>query len=964
MTQFTKAELLKGLGEVVRRRRRTKSLEQFASDAGIKKQTLYDLEEGKTKNPHQRTVEKIAKAFRITWEQLHEEAEAHCHATTAGSLTRSGPHVVAESSSRTDHIGRISGAAEYVDRIIEHYENYERFKARAIFDLIGRADLHKYYVALNAREISGRWHGKIEGFVAQWLADAHQKHLSLLGDFGSGKSSFCLKFVYELAKAYRSDPKQRVPLYIPLSALKGFVDQSDLRDRLMKVITRYKLHLGSFDEFQIQLESGAFVLVLDGFDEMTSGYDRPRTRRNLEAINHLAAGNGKVILTCRAHYFTTQKEATAALSSAHDTELMRIVRAQPASTVLIIEELSERQIIRYLRKHTVDWKPILRKIRTTYDLRDLAKRPLLLWMIVETKEQLMGRLSVNAADLYDAYTRIWIEHEDWRSVMNPEQKAEFMERLALEMFRQDEKQAIHYRDLSKSLREHFEGRMAPGTDDIFEHDVRTCSFLNRDDAGYYRFIHKSFMEFFVARRFSEELPKRDFSNFDRQLISPATAGFLTALLKEHHRTTVERISGWIDETRATTFEQVGYRGANALTVLRASGDLRSLAGRDFSGTVLRGANFQNVDLAAAAFKDADLKQASFNHAILEGADFRGANLEDVPLGENNAIVGFDASPNDRQLAVGTSEGEIKIYDTTSKSYVSTLRGHGNAVKAVAYSPDGDFLVSGGVDGSVRLWSVVSLEELVRMRGHRRGVRSVAFSPEARRVASGSYDATVRIWKINADDREGMEERRLEGHQGPVYALSFDATGKRLVSSGADRTARVWNVEDGAQLKIIAHRGEVDAIALSHDGTRLAAADGQNAVRIWDFERFEDMGVRSRHSALIFSICFSPNDSMVASGDQAGRIVIWDLMHDRAWWEIPDAHKGVVNGLRYLDGGSRLASVSEDGTLKVWDVQGRRPEPLLREGVEDDLHVKGLRIGGATGLSDARIAFLISKGAVI
>jgi formylglycine-generating enzyme required for sulfatase activity len=35
--------------------------------------------------------------------------------------------------------------------------------------------------------------------------------------------------------------------------------------------------------------------------------------------------------------------------------------------------------------------------------------------------------------------------------------------------------------------------------DYFEHDIRTCSFLNRDAEGNYRFVHKSFQEFFVAQ---------------------------------------------------------------------------------------------------------------------------------------------------------------------------------------------------------------------------------------------------------------------------------------------------------------------------------------------------------------------------------------------------------------------------------------------------------------------------------
>jgi formylglycine-generating enzyme required for sulfatase activity len=41
--------------------------------------------------------------------------------------------------------------------------------------------------------------------------------------------------------------------------------------------------------------------------------------------------------------------------------------------------------------------------------------------------------------------------------------------------------------------------------DHFEHDVRTCSFLNRDPDGNYQFVHKSFGEFFVAQWLAPKL---------------------------------------------------------------------------------------------------------------------------------------------------------------------------------------------------------------------------------------------------------------------------------------------------------------------------------------------------------------------------------------------------------------------------------------------------------------------------
>jgi hypothetical protein len=72
-----------------------------------------------------------------------------------------------------------------------------------------------------------------------------------------------------------------------------------------------------------------------------------------------------------------------------------------------------------------------------------------------------------------------------------------MQALALEVWERDEPK-IHYSRLPTHVQEHFKLKKSQELD-YFEHDIRTCSFLNRDDDGFYQFVHKSFQEFFVAQ---------------------------------------------------------------------------------------------------------------------------------------------------------------------------------------------------------------------------------------------------------------------------------------------------------------------------------------------------------------------------------------------------------------------------------------------------------------------------------
>src|SRR5438046_2240027 len=75
---------------------------------------------------------------------------------------------------------------------------------------------------------------------------------------------------------------------------------------------------------------------------------------------------------------------------------------------------------------------------------------------------------------------------------------------------------------------------------------------------------------------------------------------------------------------------------------------------------------------------------------------------------------------------------------------ATLKGHTEAVYAVAFSPDGKQLATGSFDKTVRLWDTASGKEVKTFggaAGHQNLVLSVAFSPDGKTLASGSQDNT-------------------------------------------------------------------------------------------------------------------------------------------------------------------------------------------------------------------------------
>ena len=112
----------------------------------------------------------------------------------------------------------------------------------------------------------------------------------------------------------------------------------------------------------------------------------------------------------------------------------------------------------------------------------------------------------------------------------------------------------------------------------------------------------------------------------------------------------------------------------------------------------------------------------------------------------------------------------------------TCEGHSDEVTGVVFSPDGSQLASGSGDRTVRVWDVQTSQCQYTLEGHSGNIVSVVFSPDGSQLASGSRDRTVRVWDVQT----GQCQHTLEGHSGNVTSVVFSPDGSQL-ASGSGRS---------------------------------------------------------------------------------------------------------------------------------------------------------------------------------
>ncbi|RUS13145.1 WD40-repeat-containing domain protein [Jimgerdemannia flammicorona] len=155
------------------------------------------------------------------------------------------------------------------------------------------------------------------------------------------------------------------------------------------------------------------------------------------------------------------------------------------------------------------------------------------------------------------------------------------------------------------------------------------------------------------------------------------------------------------------------------------------------------------------------------------------------------ILAVDFSPNGYQVASGSADNTIRIWDVRTLRSVYTIPAHKSLVSDVKFfhqsegeaaaqghaqpSASGLYLVSAGYDGSVRLWSADDWKMLKSLEGHEGKVMGVD-------VAKGMCFVFYRVTVLEIFGICRSSLPRL-------VAISTD--GRFIVSSGFDRTFKLW-----------------------------------------------------------------------------------------------------------------------------------------------------------------------------
>ena len=302
--------------------------------------------------------------------------------------------------------------------------------------------------------------------------------------------------------------------------------------------------------------------------------------------------------------------------------------------------------------------------------------------------------------------------------------------------------------------------------------------------------------------------------------------------------------------------------------------------------------------------------------------------------------------------------------------VDTLVGHEDLIQGLAVSPDGQLLATASQDGTVKLWNLdtgvlLKTLEFSGASDQLEGKPPVAvdFSPDGRFMATGGFDQEVNIWELESDpSRKSVTVNlvsTLVGNTGAVNAIQFSPDGSLVASAGGDSRGIIWDLESGnkvndlmghlivdpsryeggkgqsrmnkpffslfnygltSSLKFLYLSG-VTGISFSNRGDQIISSGVDGIATVWDTHSAEDiyqLGTYVRRSATV--------NTFQSYGKWRSQNMDFDELLEILY--IRKAHHGAILDIDLSPDGDHLATASEDGLVKIWELSARLTPALI------------------------------------
>jgi WD40 repeat protein/uncharacterized protein YjbI with pentapeptide repeats/3',5'-cyclic AMP phosphodiesterase CpdA len=807
--------------------------------------------------------------------------------------------------------------------------------------------------------------------IAQWLSEDGARFVTVLGDFGRGKTFLLRQLVRELPSRVGGVE----PLLVELRTLdKG----PDLYDVVGQHLRRLDVGNVTNDRVRHLIDHGGVALLLDGFDELVQRVTYPTAAAYLGTLLEGATGQAKIVVTSRSQHFSDDSQIRAAL--------LETSSGRDASRIIALEDFTDDQIREFLYRHYVgDVARAQHRYQRLDDIKDLlglSRNPRMLAFIADLPDERLDQAAlssggtIGAAELYREILDHWLDGEvrrqryaHGRAVLPGTERLAACRALSRRLWANPagDKDTVGAEELIETAKTLEQLERLQFTADEAAHTIGSGSLLTRSGDGF-GFVHRSIMEWLVADnaatavKVGDEAPElavqemsdlmtdffcdlaghatavawADSAPIDSAGAKTRRANATRVRARLLRRSQVSDDPSPIDDIPETPLDLSGQdlrdQDVAALGVLpgtKAGQPGTGLRRANLKGSVWKGTRIRNLDLTEADLTSADLRQTRIDQVDLSRSRLREARLTEARLSQ-----------------VRLQDADLRGADLT--------RARLNDVDLTGVRLDGGIWTGAAVLGGKvppHILASASWED-VAVTGR---------DPSAAVIAAGgpvislAFDSALNLLAaaharavelIDTISRQPV--RVINSQSGLVRAVIFANVGGRsvLAVGTSDGHVRLWDPSTGRQVQgssLAPYDSPVSCLAFGAVGDDMAFAVGSEdgTVQLWALTTKRPLGERfTGHEGPVTSIAFgeAPNAPVMATGGYDGSVQLWDPVAGGSLAEAKNEHGTPVRSMMFGQVGKQtmLTTADAGGTVSFWDSwSGTRQGTTVSDRLQDE-----------------------------
>ncbi|XP_053446570.1 cell division cycle protein 20 homolog B isoform X2 [Nycticebus coucang] len=225
------------------------------------------------------------------------------------------------------------------------------------------------------------------------------------------------------------------------------------------------------------------------------------------------------------------------------------------------------------------------------------------------------------------------------------------------------------------------------------------------------------------------------------------------------------------------------------------------------------------------------------------------------------------------LAVGTSEGDVQLWDVVTKRRLRNMPGHLSVVGALSWN--NCILSSGSRLGRVYHHDVRATQHHVGTLCHKQAVCSLKWSPDGRLLSSGCSDGLLSLWSHDPGARAKSQPLKVIPQSTAVKAMDWCPWQSAVLAVGGgmeDGCLHILDLNAGKSIQTPSTNSQICSLIWLPKTKEIATGQGtpKNDVTLWTCPTLS----RSGHTGRVLHLALSPDQTRVLSAAADGKACVW------------------------------------------------------------------------------------------